>query len=179
MGLGLGALLSAVTAGGLLLVSGELDPPATRYPAVMEASKTPTTPESNSNINNHISNAANENKSDDFSPTEEPPLTPNGVLEYEGDTEEGGGEGPFPPEGRYRFYILSQEEAAIKAARVPKIGQGGAGDGRGGGEGELKGRYSFVIIGEGTAADAAVESLLRMQPEADILYLSDETVGIG
>ncbi|CAM9861109.1 unnamed protein product, partial [Scytosiphon promiscuus] len=35
-------------------------------------------------------------------------------------------------------------------------------------------RYHFVVIGEGTAADAAMESILRMQPEAEILCLSDE-----
>lgn len=40
----------------------------------------------------------------------------------------------------------------------------------------MKGRYHFVIIGEGTAADAAMESILRMQPEAEILCLSDEIV---
>lgn len=95
-----------------------------------------------------------------------------------------GGDDEFPPEGRYRFYILSQEEAAAESSNAAAAagstasgpGAGGAGGGSGGGR--LKGRYNFVIIGEGTAADAAVESILRVQPEAEILCLSDETVKI-
>lgn len=97
---------------------------------------------------------------------------------------DGGGEreGDFPPEGRYRYYILTQEEAAAGATTAAGSGGGGGAGGADGGEddgaggGRLKERYHFVIIGEGTAADAAMESILRMQPEAEILCLSDETV---
>lgn len=39
-----------------------------------------------------------------------------------------------------------------------------------------EGRYSYVIIGAGTTANAAVEAILQMQPDADILLLSDEMV---
>eukprot|EP00904_Undaria_pinnatifida_P003052 jgi/Undpi1/12748/HiC_scaffold_6.g02416.m1 len=74
-----------------------------------------------------------------------------------------------PAEAHYRHYILTQEEATAG------VGGGGGGDrGRGGNE-RLKGRYNFVIIGEGTSADAAVEAILRMRPEAEILFLSDQT----
>ncbi|CAM9331117.1 unnamed protein product [Discosporangium mesarthrocarpum] len=37
-----------------------------------------------------------------------------------------------------------------------------------------KSRYSYVIIGAGTTANAAVEAILHLQPDADILLLSDE-----
>lgn len=39
-----------------------------------------------------------------------------------------------------------------------------------------KGRYSYVIIGAGTTAKAALEAILQMHPDADILLLSDESV---
>lgn len=41
-----------------------------------------------------------------------------------------------------------------------------------------KGRYSYVIIGAGTTANAAVEAILQVQPHADILLLSDEVVSL-
>lgn len=39
-----------------------------------------------------------------------------------------------------------------------------------------KARYSYVIIGAGTTANAAVEAILQMQPDADILLLNEDTV---
>ncbi|CAM9521710.1 unnamed protein product, partial [Hapterophycus canaliculatus] len=131
----------------------------------------------------------------DYSGTPPPPAPPDGQAgegrgvsthgeggtdEEEGD-EDGEWESGFPPEGRYRYYILSQEEAAAEATNAGG-GAGGADDRKGGEEGEhggLKTRYHFVVIGEGTAADAAMESILRMQPEAEILCLSDERPSPG
>lgn len=116
-----------------------------------------------------------------------PPPAPDGeggISEDGGGTGGGGGNGEwddgFPPEGRYRFYILSQDEAAAEASTAVAATDAGrtASSPGGDGSGQLKGRYHFVIIGEGTAADAAVESILRVQPEAEILCLSDETVKI-
>lgn len=125
----------------------------------------------------HSSPAGGAPSLNDGSPAEEAARHDGGEegnVEGEG-TGEGGEKGDkeegVPAEGRYRYYILSQEEAAAEASSPPKAsGVGGAGDGR------LSGRYNYVIIGEGAAADAAVESILRMQPEAEILFLSDETV---
>lgn len=39
-----------------------------------------------------------------------------------------------------------------------------------------RGRFSYVVVGAGTTANAAIESILQMQPHADILQLSDEIV---
>lgn len=99
-----------------------------------------------------------------------------GGTDEEEEDEGGEWENGFPPEGRYRYYILSQEEAA-EAANAGS-GAGDADAGGGGEDGGLKRRYHFVVIGEGTAADAAMESILRMQPEAEILCLSDEKVRV-
>ncbi|KAG5175272.1 hypothetical protein JKP88DRAFT_265911 [Tribonema minus] len=38
-----------------------------------------------------------------------------------------------------------------------------------------KRKYTYVIIGSGTTASAAIESILNLQPDADILLLTDET----
>ncbi|CBJ28272.1 conserved unknown protein [Ectocarpus siliculosus] len=97
----------------------------------------------------------------------------------------GGGEAEeFPAEGSYRFYILTPEEAAAEGTSALDGFAGGwdgyeddedddEDDDRGGRR--LKERYHFVVIGGGTTADAAMESILRMRPEAEILCLSDET----
>lgn len=165
LGLRLGALL---TAGGLLLASQGL--PAAREPAAMEAAG---------------SSGSGEDATDDRrSPTEDT-LKLNGRDPESEIPVKGGGDGDrkkhsngnVQSDGQYKFYILSEVEAAAEALGVSKAG-GGAGESGsgGGGDGKLRGRYNFVIIGEGAAADAAVESILRMQPEAEILFLSDETV---
>lgn len=81
-------------------------------------------------------------------------------------------------EHHYKFYILSESQAAAEALNTSNSqGRGIRGEGTDGGRGGLKNRYTFVIIGEGSTADAAVESILRMQPEAEILFLSDQKVG--
>ena len=37
-----------------------------------------------------------------------------------------------------------------------------------------KKKYSYVVIGAGTTAAAAIESILNVHPDADVLLLSDE-----
>lgn len=79
-------------------------------------------------------------------------------------------------EQHYKFYILSESQAAAEASNTSNSqGRGTGGHGTDGGG--LRNRYTFVIIGEGSTADAAVESILRIQPEAEILFLSDQKVG--
>ena len=79
-------------------------------------------------------------------------------------------------EHQYKFYILSESQAVAQAGRASNSTAGRAKRGTEGGNGGLKSRYTFVIIGEGSTADAAVESILRMHPEAEILFLSDQKV---
>lgn len=81
-------------------------------------------------------------------------------------------------ERHYKFYILSESQVAAEASNSSNSQGRGIG-GKGGDGGGLRNRYTFVIIGEGSTADAAVESILRIQPEAEILFLSDQKVSRG
>ncbi|CAN0449562.1 unnamed protein product, partial [Ectocarpus sp. 12 AP-2014] len=136
-------------------------------------------------------------ETDENSTTSPPPAAPAAQPDPEPDSGGGGGGAPpngdggggeeeeFPAEGRYRFYILTPEEAAAEGTSAldgfaggwdgdeDDEGEDGDDDDRGGAR--LKERYHFVVIGGGTTADAAMESILRMRPEAEILCLSDET----
>lgn len=41
---------------------------------------------------------------------------------------------------------------------------------------KVKNHYQYVIIGAGTTAYAAIETIFNHQPDADILIISDEAV---
>lgn len=177
LGMGLGALL---TAGGLLLLSQGL--PSARDPVAMEGAASNA---SAAGCERRGGADRDATETDHQRPTTDPPPTldedaNDGFYDDGGggdggdeESEEGGGdgEGEVLAQGTYKYYILSEEEAAAEATGLPKVDpSAGIEDGR------LKRRYRFIIIGEGAAADAAVESILRMQPEAEILFLSDQKV---
>ena len=52
--------------------------------------------------------------------------------------------------------------------------KGSNGAGPSPGHGMPKRKWEYVIIGTGTTASAAIESILNVQPDADILLLTDE-----
>lgn len=108
---------------------------------------------------------------DDDGDNEPQPGAGEGEQEEKEEEDEG-----LPPGTKYSYFVLKEgEDAEDRYALLRGAKGGGGGGAAGGGEG-LRGRYKFVIVGEGAAADAAVEAILRMQPEAEILFLSDETV---
>ncbi|CAM9920878.1 unnamed protein product [Ectocarpus fasciculatus] len=207
LGLGVGAILAM---GGLLLATQGL--PNGGNPAAMEAeggrggrhgddhhasfASSRTGSAAASHSEQHSAEETDENRT-----TSSPPAAPAAAAapDPEPDSggvggggappngDDGGGEEEeeeeeFPAEGRYRFYILTPEEAAAEGRSALDGFAGRRWDGydednddERGGRRRLKERYHFVVIGGGTTADAAMESILRMRPEAEILCLSDET----
>ncbi|CAN0273736.1 unnamed protein product, partial [Ectocarpus sp. 4 AP-2014] len=200
LGLGVGAILAM---GGLLLATQGL--PDDGNPAAMEAEGGRGGRHGGDDYRASFarrtgSAAASDSEqrspedTDENSTTSPPPAAPAAPPDPEPDSGGGGGGGgapsngdggggeeeEFPAEGRYRFYILTPEEAAAEGTSSLD-GFAGGWDGYEDDEDDdrrgrrLKERYHFVVIGGGTTADAAMESILRMRPEAEILCLSDET----